>query len=336
MLKRIFAFLLILASWFPCTEASAGIYTDDLARCLVDSATQSDREKFDLWLLSALNTHPAFRPYSNMTDEQRETITKQAAEMLVRLLAVDCRKQAVGAVKNEGRSSYVTAFGVLGETAMNWLMNDEQVGRSTRHIDQFLDKAKLSAIFNEAGASSSLAVPVTPAVVSSATARLAISRLSEKDWSVTDGDVLVKRIVDASSQEGLHALAAAGDARAETLEGIGLLLGAAGFPRDESAAARDLQLASKSGFAPALVMMGFIYQYGMAGLAQDDGAAVGLYRKAADLGDAGGQMCLADMYIAGRGGLAKDRSKAVQLYRLSSKQGDKQAADRLAALGETP
>ncbi len=83
-------------------------------------------------------------------------------------------------------------------------------------------------------------------------------------------------------------------------------------------------------------MMGFIYQYGMAGLAQDDGAAVGLYRKAADLGDAGGQMCLADMYIAGRGGLAKDRSKAVQLYRLSSKQGDKQAADRLAALGETP
>lgn len=182
--------------------------------------------------------------------------------------------------------------------------------------------------------------PTMPAApdpaTSAADAKLAISQLSVKDWSIADGDDLLLRVVSQSSREGLQALAASGDFRAETLVGVGLLEGTSGFPRDEVAAAHEFDLASKSGFAAALVMLGFMHEYGLGGLPQDDKTAVELFQRAADLGDAGGEMCLGDMFLKGRGGLPNDRIKAVQLYRKSSQQGDKRAADMLAALGEQP
>jgi TPR repeat protein len=187
-----------------------------------------------------------------------------------------------------------------------------------------------------AGQGPLVAQQVAERTETSAAARLALSKVSAKDWSISDSDELLKRIVDASSVESIHSLAAEGDVRAETMEGIGLLTGAQGFRHDEGAAAQDFEAAAKTGFAPAQVMLGFMYQFGYGALPQDENLAVSLYRKAADQADAGGQMCLADMYADGRGGLPKDRAKAVQLYRLSAGQGDKQAADRLAALGEKP
>ena len=169
---------------------------------------------------------------------------------------------------------------------------------------------------------------------SRASARLAIAQISDRAWSIEDADVLLQRVVGASSGEGLQDLAASGDPKAETLLGIGLLDGSAGFARDQAAAAREFELASKAGFNGALVMLGFMYQQGLGGLPQDDQKAVQLFQKAADQGDAGGQMCLGDMYLAGRGGLPKDRAKAVQLYQASARQGDKQAEERLSLLGE--
>jgi TPR repeat protein len=173
-----------------------------------------------------------------------------------------------------------------------------------------------------------------PAAV--AEARLAISQISDRDWSIADSDVVLQRVADRSSRKGLEALAASGDPKARTLVGLALLTGAAGFPHDEAGAAMQFELASKDDFAAALVMLGFMYQYGYGGLPQDERKAAELYRKAAAKGDAGGQMCLGDLYLDGKGGLPKDRAKAIQLYRASAGQGDKLAEDKLSAIGERP
>ncbi len=158
----------------------------------------------------------------------------------------------------------------------------------------------------------------------------AISTLSDVDWSISDGDELLRRVISQSSKDGLEQLAAHGDAKAETLVGIGLFSGFSGFPEDEKAADELFRKAVEQNFAGAEVMLGVSH---VGRSQEDDEMAVELFRKAANQGDAGGEICLGDMYREGLGGLVEDRAKAIELYRKSADQGDQLAIDRLHSLG---
>lgn len=335
MHKRLAAYALIMAL-LPSSAALAGIYTDDLTKCLVKSSSPSDQTAFDVWLFSAMISHSSLRPYANISEGQREQASKAVAALLVRLVTTDCRQESVAAVRNEGASSFVAAFSVLGQVAVQQMMNDAEVSRTMSAMDKYLDRAKLNDVLKEAGVSPQVIAPLNPETPVDAASKLAISKISNKDWSIEDADELLGRVMMSASTQGIQSLAASGDAKAKTLLGIGLLTGSVGFPRDEAGAAKEFDLAARQGFPDAQVMLGFMYQFGLGDLPRDEGKAAELYREAADRGDAGGQMCLGDMYLAGKGGLPKDRARAVQLYRASAHQGDKQAEDKLVSLREQP
>lgn len=163
----------------------------------------------------------------------------------------------------------------------------------------------------------------------------AIDSLSAQDWSISDADALVQRVVARSSAAGLQQLADDGDPRAEVLAGIGLLKGISGFRRDPSRAVAQFRDSAGQNFASGQVMLGFAYENGLGGAPHDVQEAVRYYRLAADQGDAGGQESLADMVMAGLGGLKPDRAEALRLYRLSARQGDVHARDTLRRLDES-
>ncbi len=117
-MKRLakFTTLFLLVS-LPGT-AWAGIYTDNLSKCLVRSTSKEDQLALIQWVFVAMAVHPAVQPYSKATPADREALTQKAGQLMQRLLTVDCRAEAILALKNEGTTTIENSFGTLGETAM--------------------------------------------------------------------------------------------------------------------------------------------------------------------------------------------------------------------------
>jgi hypothetical protein len=131
--------------------AHAGIYSDDLAKCLVKSTSEADRTDLILWIYEAMSDHPAVKSMSNVTPSQREAIGRRAAELLERLLLTDCRSQTVDAMRYEGATALQSSFSVLGQVAMVGLMQDKAVAADMGAISKFIDASKFAALVADVG-----------------------------------------------------------------------------------------------------------------------------------------------------------------------------------------
>lgn len=138
---------------FQAPGVHAAAYTDDLAKCLVKSTTEADQTELMVWLFGAMTVHPAVKPYSAMSDVQRNAKTKRAGELVQRLVIVDCRSETVAALKYEGSSAIEGAFRVLGEVAIRGLMADPQVAQEMAGLGKHFDAQKLGELATEAGLS---------------------------------------------------------------------------------------------------------------------------------------------------------------------------------------
>ena len=139
--------------------ASAGVFTDDLSKCLVAKTSPDDQTAFVQWIFSAMALHPAVQPLSNIPQAKRDELDSKAGQLMMRLMTVDCRPQLVSAVKYEGNSAIEGSFGVLGEVAMKGLMADPGVNKGMEALGKGLDGAKLQEVFKEASAPAQTAPP---------------------------------------------------------------------------------------------------------------------------------------------------------------------------------
>jgi hypothetical protein len=142
---------LSIAACAPASFANAGVYADDLTKCLVKSANQKDQTELTVWIFSAMSAHPAVRPLANVSDAQRDQATKRVAALFGRLMTIDCRSETVSALKYEGTSSIETAFGLLGKIAVSGLMGDPEVEKGMASLGTYADTPELRAVLKEAG-----------------------------------------------------------------------------------------------------------------------------------------------------------------------------------------
>ncbi len=133
----------------PCAEA--GIYADDLAKCLVKSSSADDHLIMIRWMFSAVTQHPALQSMSTITAAQHDTYNKNMATVTERLLLSDCRKESVAGLKYEGASAITAGFQVLGQVAARDTFGNPQVAQSLSGLSNSFNKAKLSALYKEAG-----------------------------------------------------------------------------------------------------------------------------------------------------------------------------------------
>jgi hypothetical protein len=131
--------------------ARAGIYGDDLSKCLVRSSTPADQTTFVAWAFSAMSAHPAVRQYSNFTDAQRADLSKAVGKLYERLLTVDCRAETVAALKYEGAQGMEQSFSVLGQVAFRGLLGDPAVAKVMAGLGESVDMKKIEALGAEAG-----------------------------------------------------------------------------------------------------------------------------------------------------------------------------------------
>jgi hypothetical protein len=127
----------------------AGVYSDDLSRCIVRSSTADDRLMLMKWIFSAISLHPAVQPMTSVTPEQRDLLAQQAAALTSRLLTSDCRAETVAALKYES-SAFQGAFELLGRVAMSDLMTEPSVASGVGGASAYMAKdPKLQALVKQ-------------------------------------------------------------------------------------------------------------------------------------------------------------------------------------------
>ena len=137
--------LIVLSSTLP-KSADAGPYADDMAKCLVKSASSEDRTVLVKWIFSVIALHPDLAPMTTISAAQRAGITKDAGALFQRLLVESCRSETQQAIQNEGTQTIAYAFQVLGQVATRGLFTDPHVAEGMQSLAKTIDEGKIKAL----------------------------------------------------------------------------------------------------------------------------------------------------------------------------------------------
>jgi hypothetical protein len=162
MKKPILFSAALLALTLYGSMACAGVYSDDLSKCLVRSANAEDRASLMQWFFAALSTNPTVNSLSSVTNDQRLALGRKGAALIERLVMVDCHKETVEALKYEGTGVFETSFRVLGEVAARGLMSDPATQAEIGKLGSYVDKKKWSDLAKEAGVPTLAPAPGVP------------------------------------------------------------------------------------------------------------------------------------------------------------------------------
>jgi hypothetical protein len=135
------------------STASAGIYTDDLSRCLVRSSSEQDRTLLTRWMFISMASNPAVKSLATVTPQVRTEANQGIARLFERLILTDCRKETIEALKYDGRGAFEAGFQTLGMVAGRELMMGPGMADETREMETLLHKDQWEALAKEAGVS---------------------------------------------------------------------------------------------------------------------------------------------------------------------------------------
>ncbi|MFO1408279.1 MAG: hypothetical protein U1F08_12235 [Steroidobacteraceae bacterium] len=127
------------------TGARAGVYADDLGKCLVSSTTEADRALMARWIFASMSLNKEIARYVNMSAEVREGLNRDTAALYMRLMTESCRTQTRDAAKYEGAAAISAGFGLLGQIAAQGLFADPAVTAGVAQLDKYYDPEKLKA-----------------------------------------------------------------------------------------------------------------------------------------------------------------------------------------------
>jgi hypothetical protein len=127
-------------------SSQAGLYSDDLSRCLVESSTENDKTLLVRWMFTSMALHPDVASMSNVTEAQRDTVNKAAAEMFVRLMTETCVTQAKKAIQYEGAAAVEQGFNAFGQVAGKELFANPNVAQALAGLHKHIDTKKLETV----------------------------------------------------------------------------------------------------------------------------------------------------------------------------------------------
>jgi hypothetical protein len=131
---------------FYASYASAGLYADDLGKCLVAATTKDDRIALIRWLFVAASHHAAVKTIMTVTPTQQDESDKIIGALTTRLLTESCKSEAQKALQYEGAVTFQLAFEVLGKVAGQELFTSPDVAASMKGLSKYIDADKLKAL----------------------------------------------------------------------------------------------------------------------------------------------------------------------------------------------
>lgn len=151
MLRRFAAASFLGFAILAASPATASVFGDDLSRCLVAKTSEADKTMLVRWVFASIAAADGVKDMVKISDADRTALSRQTADLFVRLITKDCRTQAIAAIKNDGEEAFKNSFAVLGQIAMRGLMNDPKVNERMDEIDKYFDEKALEDFGREAG-----------------------------------------------------------------------------------------------------------------------------------------------------------------------------------------
>ena len=146
-MRHLLALCCLSGGLLASTSAWAGVYSDEMGKCLVTSTSTQDKTALVRWLFATAALHPDVRPIANVDDETRDRMDREVAALMERLVTESCRKETKEAIRYEGGlAAFRNSFGILGEVAMQELMTNEKVNTGFGAFTKYLDEEKFEAL----------------------------------------------------------------------------------------------------------------------------------------------------------------------------------------------
>lgn len=146
-MKKIITIPILLASFILTTSpVKAGVYSDELAKCVVKKTTARDKVNLIKWMFTVITLHPALKSLASVTTEERDKNNRVVAKMFENLLISSCKTEAGDAVRYEGNSAIESAFQVLGQVAARELFTNPAVSAGMADMAKYFDKKKFQEI----------------------------------------------------------------------------------------------------------------------------------------------------------------------------------------------
>jgi hypothetical protein len=151
MLKTLMAGGALALALATASQAQAGPAADALSKCVAGATSAQDRVVLTKWAYVVASANPELRSMSAVTEPMREEANHRVADLLTRLVTVDCRAQAVTAVRTEGPQAVQGAVKALGESAARDLFADPSTLAGMTGFVKYLDSEKLIGLMKDTG-----------------------------------------------------------------------------------------------------------------------------------------------------------------------------------------
>lgn len=125
----------------PAGRAQTAVET--LGVCLTDHTTGKERKLLARWVFTALAAHPEISGLAAVTPAEREEASQVAGALYTRLFTEACLTEVERAIEEGGSAAIEAGFGVLGQVAMQELMNDAQVSAAMELMVTYIDLTRL-------------------------------------------------------------------------------------------------------------------------------------------------------------------------------------------------
>ena len=141
-----FLILVLAIPFFLITNQKASIsgpFSDEFARCIVNSSTPNEKTSFIEWMIRIFNEHPELKDLVEISDNQKIKLDKNIANIFSNLVTVRCKKEAEKAIEFEGYQSMYGAFGAFGAAASQTVLAHPDVEESSQKYAEYLDLSSL-------------------------------------------------------------------------------------------------------------------------------------------------------------------------------------------------
>lgn len=142
-MRRLLVAIVLL---FASSTAWADAAVDAFSQCLAENTSGKDRKDLARWLFVSIGAHPEMRALAPISASASEDALRITGQLLTRLIADACPKQAQEAVQTVGSVAMQSAFTVLGQLAMQELMTNKDVAASMGRLQMYIDSAKVTPV----------------------------------------------------------------------------------------------------------------------------------------------------------------------------------------------
>ena len=150
-LAPVFAAALLVATAAAPAPALANPAVEAAKVCFTDNTNGRDRKMLGKWIFLALAGHPEIRGFSKASPEDNERVSRELAELFMRLVTEDCAGEMRVLARMGGAEAFKLPFEHLGQIAMQELMGNPDVAANISAFERYIDGEKLEAIFAAEG-----------------------------------------------------------------------------------------------------------------------------------------------------------------------------------------